>query len=110
MKILKEIAEKIRDNIFILDLNNINPTESKPYPNEHACRLKDPNRYDGWGQLKRKHNNKEYKVIRGKLKDKDRNDKNAWEDQSFRYKKNIWTASAARSHCKDHNGTFEAAI
>lgn len=31
------------------------------------------------------------------------------EIQAYRYKKTIWTASAARSHCSSHNGSFEAA-
>jgi hypothetical protein len=28
--------------------------------------------------------------------------------QAMRYKKDIWTASAARSHCSSHDGSFEA--
>jgi hypothetical protein len=30
-------------------------------------------------------------------------------EQAFRYHKDTWTASEARTHCKDHDGKFEAA-
>jgi hypothetical protein len=30
-------------------------------------------------------------------------------EQAFRYPKDTWSESEARSHCKDHEGTFEAA-
>jgi hypothetical protein len=28
--------------------NDTTPDEEKPYPNEHACRLKDPGQYDSF--------------------------------------------------------------
>jgi hypothetical protein len=76
----------------------------KPYPNEHACRLKDPGKFDKWGNMTRKHSGKEYRVIRGKLKGED-----TWQDQSFRYKKDVWSVGLAKSHCGDSKGSFEAA-
>lgn len=75
-----------------------------PYPNEHACRLNDPGKYD---RLRRnncamKSGGKCLDVIYGVKNNKS-------EIQAYRYKKTIWTASAARSHCSSHNGSFEAA-
>jgi len=77
----------------------------KPYPNEHACRLNEPGKYNEFRRGTRKHNGKTYSVIYGKLKDRD-----SWEDQAYRYPKDKWTESEARSHCKDHKGIlFEPA-
>lgn len=76
----------------------------KPYPNEHACRLNDPGKYEKFRRGKRKHDGKEYSIIFGKKKDSD-----TWEEQAYRYNKETWDAGAARSHCSNHNGSFEAA-
>ena len=76
----------------------------KPYPNEHACRLKDPKKFVRFVRQKRKHEGKEYSVIIGY----DKNGKA--QDQAYRYPKDTWTEAQARKHCKDHNGmTFEPA-
>jgi len=40
----------------------------------------------------------------GKLKGED-----SMTEQAYRYKKDTWSASDARAHCKDHDGSFEAA-
>jgi len=84
------------------------PKPEAPYPNEHACRLVDPDKFrkgkNDWGVQYRKHDGKEYRVIRGKLK-KD----GKWADQAFRYKKDVWGASEAQKHCREHDGRFEAA-
>jgi hypothetical protein len=76
----------------------------KPYENEHACRLKDPGKYDRFTRKNcaQKHDGKCIDVIYGIKEGKS-------EIQALRYPKDIWTASAAKSHCKDRNGTFEAA-
>lgn len=78
--------------------------ELKPYPNEHACRLESPEKYSQFRRGKREHDGKEYAVIYGKLKDEAK-----WEEQAFRYDKEIWEAADAKTHCKDHDGKFEAA-
>uniref|UniRef100_A0A6M3KVG6 Uncharacterized protein n=1 Tax=viral metagenome TaxID=1070528 RepID=A0A6M3KVG6_9ZZZZ len=75
-----------------------------PYPQEHSCRISPPENYEKFRRGKRKHEGKEYSVIYGKLKDE-----NKWEDQAFRYDKEVWEADDAKTHCKDHDGTFEAA-
>jgi len=83
----------------------IDADELKPYPNEHACRLNDPDKYDKYGNQNREHDGKKYRVIRGRKK----GTTDEWEDQAFRYKKDVWTAGNAKTHCKDHDGSFEAA-
>jgi len=76
-----------------------------PYPNEHACRLEDPDKFP----QKRRENcarrsaGKCLDIIYGILAP------NKSREQAYRYKKSVWTASEARAHCKRHNGSFEAA-
>ena len=77
----------------------------RPYPNEHSCRLKSSDDYSTCRRTTREHEGKEYSVLTCRRKD----DSDKWEEQAFRYKKTIWTVSQARSHCKDHDGTFEPA-
>jgi len=82
-----------------------------PYPNEHACRLRDPGDFTrfisqqrtatGPGEAK----GKKYRAIIGVLRDT-----GDFADQAYRYRRTSWTEGVARSHCKAHNGkTFEAA-
>jgi uncharacterized protein len=80
--------------------------EGKPYPSEHACRLQDPKKYDRFTRGERKHKGKTYSIIFGWRK-KDGEDVS--EEQAYRYDKDTWTADEAKAHCKDHEGTFEAA-
>lgn len=78
-----------------------------PYPNEHACRLRQPNEFQkgSFRRTSRKHEGKTYDVISGKLKGDD-----AMTEQAYRYPKEDWTVSQARSHCEDHAGiSFEPA-
>ncbi|MFX1301650.1 MAG: HK97 family phage prohead protease [Promethearchaeota archaeon] len=77
--------------------------EEKPYPNEHACRLKDPGQYDTCRRGTRQSGGKTYSIIfckktGGKM-----------EEQAYRYPKGTWSASEARAHCSKHGGRFEAA-
>ena len=76
----------------------------KPYPNEHACRLQQPDKFDKFRRGTRKHDGKTYSIIFGHDKDKD-----AWEEQAYRYAKDSWTSEDASAHCKSHNGAFTAA-
>lgn len=106
------MAENERDRYTIKtessdDLGNEYLPIEKPYPNEHACRLRDPNDFqDGhWSRSSREHEGKRYDVIRGRLKGE-----TTTTEQAYRYPKAIWTVSSARSHCKSHDGiSFEAA-
>ena len=80
--------------------------ELKPYLNEHACRLRDPDDFqdDSFRRVTRESDGKKYSVIRGKLKGED-----TMIDQAYRYHKDTWDADDARSHCERHDGSFEAA-
>lgn len=77
-----------------------------PYPNEHSCRLRSPGDFkDGsFRRSSRKHDGKKYDVIMGRLKGED-----TMTEQAYRYPTKSWGESEARSHCKEHNGRFEAA-
>ncbi|KPJ64870.1 hypothetical protein AMK68_00095 [candidate division KD3-62 bacterium DG_56] len=77
-----------------------------PYPNEHACRLRDPDDFKprSFRRGRRRHNGKIYSIIFGRLKAK-----NTTTEQAYRYGKDTWTAAEARGHCSDHGGSFEAA-
>lgn len=99
---VSNIAKSVKDNDEKL-LKKMMEEIQKPYPNEHACRLKDPGKYDTCRRKKRSHNGKQYSVIYCKKTG------GKMEEQSYRYNKKIWSVSEARSHCKSHNGTFEAA-
>lgn len=82
------------DKIFIV----------QPYPNEHACRVQDPGRYERFARKELEHEGKKYYAIIGFLKD------GGSEVQSYRYPKDVWTQAQAAEHCKEHDGkTFEAA-
>ncbi len=78
----------------------------RPYPNEHACRLRDPGtcQPNSFRRMSRKHNGKTYDVIMAKPKGSD-----TMVDQAFRYPKATWTEEEAKRHCRDHDGSFEAA-
>jgi hypothetical protein len=76
----------------------------KPYPNEHACRLKDPGQYARFRRGTRDHEGKKFSVIWGVKQD------GTVEEQAYRYPKDAWAEGEARAHCKSHNGiSFEPA-
>ncbi|MFA5208495.1 MAG: hypothetical protein WC428_07680 [Candidatus Paceibacterota bacterium] len=80
-------------------------TLERPYPNEHACRLRQPNGNDTRRENgEREHDGKKYDVIYQKKDDA------SWEEQAYRYPREVWTAESAHAHCKQHNGIlFEPA-
>ena len=78
-----------------------------PYPNEHACRLRDPGDFqaDSFRRTSRTHEGKRYAVIMGRLKGEEE-----LTEQAYRYPSDGWTADEARSHCDTHEGQeFSAA-
>ena len=79
---------------------------ANPYPNEHSCRLRDPETLDIVGSGERKHNGKTYRVIFGKPKGKP---EAGSVEQAYRYPVETWSEDEARNHCQDHGGNFEAA-
>jgi len=78
----------------------------KPYPNEHACRLRDPGDFqsDSFRRVSREHDDKTYGVIMGRLMGE-----TTMTEQAYRYPTASWSESQAKSHCQDHDGRFEAA-
>lgn len=83
------------------------PLEQRPYPNEHACRLRSPDDFqsDSFRRVKREHEGKTYYVIMGRLQGE-----TSMTEQAYRYPKDTWTAAQARAHCKSHDGQrFEPA-
>lgn len=79
----------------------------KPFANEHACRLRDPDDFqaDSFRRTDREHEGKRYSVIMGRLKGE-----TTMTEQAYRYPKDIWTEAAARAHCRSHDGqSFEPA-
>lgn len=95
--------DKMGDEFETLSLDFV----INPYPNEHACRLRNPGDFqDGsFRRMKRRHNGKEYSVIMGRL-----SGETTMTEQAYRYPKTNWTVAQARSHCRSHDGRFEAAI
>jgi hypothetical protein len=77
-----------------------------PYPNEHACRLREPETLNIVGSGERKHNGKTYRVIYGKPKEKP---EAGSVEQAYRYPVKTWNEAEARKHCQDHGGNFESA-
>ena len=78
-----------------------------PYPNEHACRLRQPGEFqpDSFRRVSRKHEGKTYVVIMGRLKGEE-----TATEQAYRYPKDTWEVDEARDHCKEHDGIeFEPA-
>lgn len=76
-----------------------------PYSQEHSCRLSDPKQYDRFTRknCEQKHDGKCLDVIYGIKNNKS-------EIQALRYKKDVWTESSARAHCKSRDGIlFEPA-
>ena len=78
--------------------------ETKPYENEHSCRLEDPGKYDRFARKNcyQKHDGKCIDFIFGIKEGKS-------EVQAMRFNKDVWTEEAAKNYCKDKKGSFEAA-
>jgi len=79
----------------------------KPYPNEHACRIRQPGGFqpESFRRMSRDSEGKKYWVIMGRLKGE-----TTLTEQAYRYPKDVWNVAQARKHCKDHKGiAFEPA-
>ncbi len=66
-----------------------------PYPNEHACRLRDPGDFqaDSFRRVSRESDGRQYDVIMGRLKGE-----TTMTEQAYRYPVREWTAEQARRH------------
>lgn len=81
--------------------------ETKPYPNEHACRVRMTNDFikGSFRRMSRRADNRTLWIIMGKLIGS-----NTVTTQSFRYPKDQWSSTQAKAHCKRHKGLkFEPA-
>jgi HK97 family phage prohead protease len=69
--------------------------EMKPYPNEHACRLRDPGDFeeDSFRRTGRQTAGKKYNVVMGKLKGE-----STMTEQAYRYPKADWPEADAKRH------------
>jgi hypothetical protein len=76
----------------------------KPFANEHACRLENPDDFDKFNRVNcdQKSDGKCIDVIYGIKAGKSK-------IQALRYPKDVWDDDAAESHCKGRGGTFEEA-
>ena len=74
-----------------------------PYPNEHACRVRQPSAFEK-GSFRRIERGGA-SIIIGKLKGQ-----TTTTTQAIRYPRASWTEQRARAHCKRNGGkSFEAA-
>jgi hypothetical protein len=89
-----------------IDTGTVEIKGAKPYPSEHACRLRPPGDFQegSFRRMTREHEGKKFSVILGKLEGED-----TLTEQAYRYPKDTWEATEARSHCKSHDGKFEPA-
>lgn len=79
----------------------------KPYPNEHACRIRDPDDFqpDSFRRVGQGSGENRLFLILGRLKGESKTTL-----QAFRYPVENWTASRAKAHCSRHDGIeFEPA-
>jgi len=76
-----------------------------PYENEHSCSLRTDVNVVGSRKRTAK-NGKQYRILFGIPK----RGGGGSVERSYRYPKSTWTAAEARSHCKAHGGSFEAAL
>lgn len=83
-----------------------------PYPNEHACRLRDPDEFapGSFRSIQRMHGSQSYRVIMGRLRVRS-GPGDPMLEQTYRYPVAAWTVDEARAHCREHGGVrFEAAV
>jgi HK97 family phage prohead protease len=81
------------------------PDGSKPYPNFHSCRMREPGQFDTFRSSAETINDRPVEILFGR--DKDTGD---WEIASYRLPLDDWSETEARSFCADHDGIlFEAA-
>lgn len=80
------------------------PVDGKPYTNEHACRLQNPDDFERFARKNcyRRVANKCLDFIFGIKSNKSK-------IQAYRYKIKTWDVKSARAHCKKAGGRFEAA-
>ena len=81
------------------------PDGSKPYPNFHACRLREPDEFNEFRTGDSTIGDKPVKVLYGREMET-----GDWAIASYRFPADDWTETEARAFCTDHDGIkFEPA-
>jgi len=81
------------------------PEDSKPYPNFHACRIREPDEFDSFRTSATTADERTIEILYGR--DADSGD---WAIASYRLPLDEWTEAEARTFCTDHEGIlFEPA-
>ena len=81
------------------------PDGSKPYPNFHACRIREPDEFDRFRTATETIGDKPVEVLYGREKET-----GDWTIASYRLPLDEWTEAEARAFCEDHDGIkFEPA-
>ena len=81
------------------------PENSKPYPNFHACRIREPDEFDAFRTSMTTADDRTIEILYGR--DADSGD---WTIASYRLPLDEWTEAEARTFCTDHEGIlFEPA-
>ena len=81
------------------------PDHSKPYPNFHACRMREPDEFDRFRTAAETIDDKPVEVLYGR-----ETETGDWAIASYRLPLDDWTEAEARAFCTDHDGIkFEPA-
>ena len=81
------------------------PDGSKPYPNFHACRMREPDEFNEFRTGDSTIGDKPVKVLYGREMET-----GDWAIASYRFPADDWTETEARAFCTDHDGIkFEPA-
>ena len=75
------------------------PDNSKPYPNFHACRMREPSEFDTFRSGTDTVDDRSIEVLYGR--DKDTSD---WGIASYRLPVDEWTEAEAKAFCEEHDG------
>jgi len=81
------------------------PDSSKPYPNFHACRMREPDEFDRFRTTVETIDDKPVEILYGR-----ETETGDWGIASYRLPIDDWTTDEARAFCTDHDGIkFEPA-
>ena len=81
------------------------PDRSKPFPNYHACRMREPEDFDRYRTADETIDDKPVEVLYGREVET-----GDWDVASYRLPLDDWTEAEARAFCEDHDGIkFEPA-
>ena len=95
------IAAKSADTVIMGHVKS----DQKPYPNEHACRVREPGDFEIFRTSTTEVDGKSIRTVYGQEMGTDE-----WDIQSYRMPISDWSEAEARGYCDDHYGIkFEPA-